>query len=522
MTTSYLIIPISAYVTDAPVERPSILPTTISIMPLKVPLLPEDILFVVMTFLDATDIRSMALVCQSFYEIFKSPTIQYIYELQLDGMRDAGSMRSHAGLLERLRDRRRAWETLDWKDVYDVEIPNGFSAYEFVAGAFSRTNGTDFSVHWLPSSTQSGHDIVHPSVGVTIRDFAIDTTQDLVVFLEENQTSEGILHMNLHCRAVSTNEIHPHAASGVMSFDITPHEVYGSRVSAAELQIADDILVLFVSASAGNRFLIWNWEKGVQLYDSLDEDISDVIEDFNILQRGKLIITTPTNVYGNILIYDFCPTTQGPISLLAILELPVLSPNYRVLNVGVHSGPLQRYPTPGTLFTPSPDAHIHTFTLSYVKGPRPGGQLAFKNYVLFVPSSILLRYCKHDPSEEPSDIQWATWGEHGSLLIGPRPSFQWLRYAHGPRVVLKSDDGKGIEVLDFSDANPQRAALRRQHNPTVVPEEDVFLDEIVTYLPHRRTVRKVEQDFFAYMIDEERIVGLNSPGDTTEMQVYCF
>ncbi|KAJ3504548.1 hypothetical protein NLJ89_g7880 [Agrocybe chaxingu] len=504
------------------IEHLSILPTTLSIMPPKA--LPEDLIFFVMTFLDATDIRSTALTCWSFYEIFKSPTIQYIYELQLDGMRDTVSMRSHAELLERLRDRRHAWEKLEWKDIYDVEIPSGLSAYEFVAGAFSRTNGTDFSVHWLPSHTESGHDIAHPSVGISIRDFAIDTTQDLVVFLEENQTSEGIRRMSLHCRTVSTNQIHPHAASGVMSFDIAPHEVYGNEVSAAELQIADDVLILFISTNPENRFLIWNWENGVQLYDSLDENesISDAIEDFNILQRSKLIITGIMNSCGVILIYDFSPTTPGPISLLAILELPFILPNYRVFTVGVHSGPLQRHPTPGTLFTPRSDTHIHTFTLSYIKDMRTGGLLSFKHYLLFVPSSVLLRYCEHDPSEAPSDVQWSTWGEHGSLLIGPRPSFQWLRYAHGPRVVLKSDDGNAIEVLDFSDANLQRAASSRQHDPTVVPVGDVFLDEIVTRLPHRRTVRKVEKDFFAYMIDEERIVGLNSLANTTEMQVFCF
>ncbi|KAJ3508251.1 hypothetical protein NLJ89_g5860 [Agrocybe chaxingu] len=227
----------------------------------------------------------------------------------------------------------------------------------------------------------------------------------------------------------------------------------------------------------------------------VEGDISEevnAIEDFNILQRSKLIVTGITNACGVILIYDFSPTTPGPISLLPILELPFILPDYRVFTVGVHSGPLQRHPTPRTPFTLRSDTHIQTFTLSYIKDM----------------SSVLLRYCEHDPSEAPSDVQWSTWGEHGSLLIGPRPSFQWLRYAHGPRVVLKSDDGNAIEVLDFSDANLQRAASSRQHDPTVVPAGDVVLNEIVTRLPHRRMVREVEKDFFAYMIDEERIVGL--------------
>jgi hypothetical protein len=42
----------------------------------------------------------------------------------------------------------------------------------------------------------------------------------------------------------------------------------------------------------------------------------------------------------------------------------------------------------------------------------------------------------------------------------------------------------------------------------VVPHLNVFTKDVVTYLPYRLSTRPVDEDFYAYMIDEERLIGL--------------
>ena len=90
-------------------------------------------------------------------------------------------------LLQMLRDRLKAWEQLDRK-IFRV-IPSGdfgeCRAYELVAGTFSTSNGTNLFVTWLPSATHDGRVLRRETIGLSVRDFAIDPTADIIVFLED-------------------------------------------------------------------------------------------------------------------------------------------------------------------------------------------------------------------------------------------------------------------------------------------------------------------------------------------------
>lgn len=89
-------------------------------------------------------------------------------------------------LLQKLRDRLKAWEKLDWKRFR--VIPSGdFSqcrAYELVAGTFSTSNGSNLLVIWLPSATHDGRVLHRETLDISVKDFAIDPTEDIIVFLE--------------------------------------------------------------------------------------------------------------------------------------------------------------------------------------------------------------------------------------------------------------------------------------------------------------------------------------------------
>lgn len=98
--------------------------------------------------------------------------------------------RPHAELLQMLRDRLKAWEQLDWKKFR--VIPSGdFSqcrAYELVAGTFATSNGSNLLVIWLPSATHEGRVLHRETLEISVRDFAIDPTEDVIVFLENGSS----------------------------------------------------------------------------------------------------------------------------------------------------------------------------------------------------------------------------------------------------------------------------------------------------------------------------------------------
>ena len=114
--------------------------------------------------------------------------MQYIIELGANGMEATSYTLPHADLLQMLRDRLRAWEQLDRKKFH--VIPSGdfgeCRAYELVAGTFSTSNGSNLYVIWLPSATHDGRVLHRETIGLSIRDFAIDPTEDIIVFLEDS------------------------------------------------------------------------------------------------------------------------------------------------------------------------------------------------------------------------------------------------------------------------------------------------------------------------------------------------
>lgn len=61
-------------------------------------------------------------------------------------------------------------------------------AYELVGGVFAMTDGFSLTIQWLPSfSTPSRQVILRPNrIGFSIKDFALDPTQDVIAFVDGN------------------------------------------------------------------------------------------------------------------------------------------------------------------------------------------------------------------------------------------------------------------------------------------------------------------------------------------------
>ena len=213
--------------------------------------------------------------------------MQYIIELGANGMEATSYTLPHVDLLQKLRDRLKAWEQLDRKKFR--VIPSGdfgeCRAYELVAGTFSTSNGSNLFVIWLPSATHDGRVLRRETIGLSVRDFAIDPTEDIIVFLEDGSrcvvfmllvvnvsqpssvsTSPSLAlvwTVRLYLRTISSNRHHPLAREGILSFDIPIDAGFGNPIRDATLQLSYDMLSLSITTGPnfyGLRVLVWNWK----------------------------------------------------------------------------------------------------------------------------------------------------------------------------------------------------------------------------------------------------------------------
>ena len=127
-------------------------------------------------------------VCSYLNNIITNDSeLLYFIELTKNGLMDSGpTALSYAERLHSLIDRRRAWKNLHWKNIATVDVHGPCTAYELVGGVFAKTSGRDMFFSWLPNARSPGHTVHIRDVGMQLRDFAIDPTQDLVVLLEDN------------------------------------------------------------------------------------------------------------------------------------------------------------------------------------------------------------------------------------------------------------------------------------------------------------------------------------------------
>ncbi|KAF8508323.1 hypothetical protein JB92DRAFT_639200 [Gautieria morchelliformis] len=114
------------------------------------------------------------------------------------------------------------------------------------------------------------HTREHGNMGVTIRDFAIDPAQDLVVLSAESETlavpAGRLREYPIHLRAMSSGGNHPNASDPILSC------IPVTIPSMLTIQVIGDFLAFlfrsFLGDSSGEPF-IWNWKTGRHLKPSV-------------------------------------------------------------------------------------------------------------------------------------------------------------------------------------------------------------------------------------------------------------
>nr|GAT53420.1 predicted protein [Mycena chlorophos] len=436
--------------------------------------LPPEILPVIFELLDGQSILRCSAVCRGWRSIVSSSTeMHYLVELWADGLEPGHSLgRSSAEKLQRLLDWRQAWTTLKWSSTSDFPITEHPRAYELVGGVFAQHNTwprSDFSTLRLPGvDAPQAQAMTRESVGVSSLDFAMDPTQDLVVFLYKVEfwSETG----NFDIRSLSTLEPHPLAAHPTLSFDLRD-----DAFRRIFLQVADDVIGLLFRTSqvaeGSLRLVLFNWRTGTALLDLTGPELPHSISDFALLSpRSYILASVNVQSYipghgmhrgtGELHLYAFDGTRRNTDpDHIASLQLPAPHPGRLLERVIVHSGPFCAGLVPGAQFVKSNARRICVISLAYDR---------MESYSLYMHHAFFERCIQQrtaDTNTVPV-VPWGDWGPHNTRLLRGRHVF-WLRYVHGERVVSPVDAAcpYRIEVLDFG------IFLRR----TDPDEEDVFL-----------------------------------------------
>ena len=129
-----------------------------------------------------------------------SSRLQYMIELgkhRMVSLLPASTSPPFASRLKLLRDRERAWKYMDWKKRHTLELPPTGSVYEFVGGLYGNGREDDSrvtaSISFLELPSADAHlpgeplqeleMWTHPMGDVTIIDFTMDPSQDLLVLV---------------------------------------------------------------------------------------------------------------------------------------------------------------------------------------------------------------------------------------------------------------------------------------------------------------------------------------------------
>ena len=201
-------------------------------------------------------------VCKQLHAlVISSVTLQYRIELAVDGLVDGppgGPIPTTAARLDQLLERRAAWRGLHPRRRAAVALPGHCHEYDLVGGLFAKAleefgAARRLAGSWLPSSVAAETRLVVDDLGVRIKDFALDTAQDLIALLEHGPPVDPIASstrspdaaagadIRVHLRKLSAGAVVPHPAAS------TPVLCRGALgpVHGCMIQIVEDVVGMY-------------------------------------------------------------------------------------------------------------------------------------------------------------------------------------------------------------------------------------------------------------------------------------
>ncbi|KAF8190061.1 hypothetical protein BJ912DRAFT_353375 [Pholiota molesta] len=517
--------------------------------------IPQELRIQILSHLDAVSLARCAMTCESVYATLKnSSLLTYTIQLHFDGLKDVGTSSFHSELIESLLRRRQAWLSLDCTGYTTYSMQHLCRACEFVGGVLASSDRHHLQIAWLPTASNvEGRTLQRYLAGISVRDFTMDPTQDMMALFEDDGSPSSLVDARacrIHLRTISTDKAHPLAEQGVLHFSVFPERSSDNDIWSANLDIAKNILVVVLNLEStwrAMRVLVWDWTTSDLIVDSsitFDSLLPHPRFEFAILNSTSCFITSMFDS-GSIRLYKLVRSINAPAIHLATLHLPPTARDTDVIRVCTSAGPIEAQPLSQTPLMFNDEDRLHVFTVLYA---HPHMQTPRSEMNIFVHQRVFTKYVSRQISSPedhpPLNIPWEEWGPPNTKIIYPAciRVDGWPRYIHGQRVIFPeriygANDAleevpNSMEVLDFSlaavlsakgipipmSASPPSSS---QSKPgTLMPsstihagEVPIFEGDVETHLPCVSYKRDLKQTYAAYMIHADGIVGVNMKDD---------
>ncbi|XP_006458803.1 hypothetical protein AGABI2DRAFT_177014 [Agaricus bisporus var. bisporus H97] len=481
--------------------------------------LPVEILFEILIWLDGNSL----IVCRSVSKFLRAflddrPEFEYQYRLEKQGLVSTYGIRyPYEGRLLTLKSFSRAWRAseIPRPPTQTYLIEGDCIAYELVAGVFAKTDGLNLTIQWLPSFLRPAQKLVRSQaqLGIPIKDFALDPAQDVVALLEADNLPPVVLQgrkVNIHLRTLSTNMPHPEAQMPTISFDI-PYSPRGNDLSAVTIQLGSDILSLFFSVGPGQlHLLLWDWKSGATILNSMYPTLHlpPFTRSFELLgPRSYAVLSIEGS--GCIYIYniDYPRKPIIPPFCVAKLNFPDLQRGIHLASISSHTGPFLGRPRNDSLFTTASDSRVYVISVRFLNSAYPHG-------TFFLLHSAFEPYLQiGGVQSEELDVPWETWSHRKFFFIPLEIPSNWLRYAHGTRVLLSTgNESRNVTILDFN-VNESTHSIRDSDSNWTNIYPQLRYSSALTPTMWKLSLQTACTSF---MIDEGFVLGLQTTGNFEE------
>ncbi|KAF4582694.1 hypothetical protein EYR40_002618 [Pleurotus pulmonarius] len=489
--------------------------------------LPNELIHRILQYSDSGSVIACTLVCRSLHDVIRQSTeLQYLFELGMDGMVNcAGPTIPYQDRLKELIGHRKAWANLRWRQS-SLRIPGEIeelNLYGFVAGVFAKLihRQTFVTRHLSTINAHESNDRwIDRELSFPAKEFVMDPTQDLVIFLEEDTrpwSYNGQRSICLHVQTLSTGDPHPLARNAALTFDIPPHPDESGRnnIWFSRIKLAMDVVLMQYSVGndweghEGMHFQFWNWKSG---HDWLIDGYIEFTECSFISPRAVVFASVgETSPSLNICTFEYDEeTAETTTTHKANLHLPEPVSDCDFDSTAMQTPPIldpAHFP-PSKIAATAPESHINIVSYRLTTGDDEEHE-----FDLFIPNSILLDYASNTPVGQ---VPWEDWGPENTHLEGHplgTPAFS----SYGSRVVSSSLEPDSIDIIDLNPRRREGPSLstaepglaRRTYSTHSTAPPGLFQgDGAYTCLPIWRTTRQLNSSYSAFFIDDERIVGL--------------
>ncbi|KAI0272082.1 hypothetical protein BGY98DRAFT_168578 [Russula aff. rugulosa BPL654] len=266
--------------------------------------------------------------------------------------------------MEILLERRASWRALRPSRRTSVALAGHCHAYELVGGLFAKAlddlgAARRLVASWLPGNGRVERRFVVDDLGVRVKDFALDPSQDLIVLLEHRpapgRSSMAGADICVHLRKLSA-VVAPHpAAKTPMLCRRAIGPVHGCMI-----QVVEDIVGMYFWMPF-HAVLIWNWMSGEELLFIQENQAPERIWDFSFLSSRAYMVTTLKDG-GEIHIYSLMIPPQTNSRRMS-RRCTSLHPTMIASGAYHDDGPIPSPSTPGRTVASAHNARVHVFTL---------------------------------------------------------------------------------------------------------------------------------------------------------------